>query len=182
VSAVPELPLLERELRGECAALRPYAERDIPEILIAYQDDPELHLRLGERRPPSGAELGREFECAEAERRAGRRLLLTITAPGDDRCLGRVAVHSVDWKRRCAELALWVAPGARRQGRGSEALALAARWLLAHGGLARLELRISPRNEAMVRAAAAAGAVRLGEAEAGLLRYGIAAAAAPEAR
>jgi len=176
---MPELPRLERELRGARVVLRPYAERDIPEILIAYQDDPELHLRLGERRPPSGAELGRQFELAEAERRAGRRLLLTITAPDDDRCLGRLAVHSVDWGRRAAELALWVAPAARRRGRGSEALALAARWLLSVGGLVCLGLRIAGENEAMVRTAMRAGAVRRESAEGDELRYEIAAAGAP---
>ena len=62
-------------------ALRPAAERDIPEILIAYQDDPELHLRLGEERPPSGAELGRLAERAASGPRRRARVTLTILEP-----------------------------------------------------------------------------------------------------
>ena len=56
----PRSPLTDRE------TVRPAAERDIPEVLIAYQDDPELHLRMGEERAPSGAELGRLAERAAA--------------------------------------------------------------------------------------------------------------------
>ena len=75
----------------------PAAERDIPEILIAYQDDPQLHLRLGEDRPPSGAELGRR-DGARRDRARGRHALtLTIVEPGSDDCRGQVYVHDVDW-------------------------------------------------------------------------------------
>ena len=65
------------------------AERDIPEVLIAYQDDRELHLRMGVERPPSGAELGRLAERAEIDRAAGRAVTLTIIGRGSDVCLGR---------------------------------------------------------------------------------------------
>ena len=58
-------------LGGRAVALRDYAERDIPEILIAHQDDPRLYVLAGEDRPPSGAELGRAAE-REAAERAGR--------------------------------------------------------------------------------------------------------------
>src|SRR6516164_7166506 len=51
-------PRLADPLTDGQVVLRDYAERDIPEILIAYQDDPRLHQRLGQNRPPSGAELG----------------------------------------------------------------------------------------------------------------------------
>jgi RimJ/RimL family protein N-acetyltransferase len=109
--------------------LRPSAERDIPEILIAYQDDREMHQALGERRPPSGAALGRRAEAAEEDRRSGRGLTLTILAPASDLCCGEVRVANVDWERGTAELQVWVARQFRRRGLGRHAHALAQRWL-----------------------------------------------------
>lgn len=137
--------------------LRPAAERDIPEILIAYQDDPLLHLSLGRPRPPSGAELGRRCELGEEDRRSGRGLTLTIAEPADDLCLGQVEVHSVDWDSRRAELSVWVAPGARGRGLARQALSLVAPWLLGDGELLRVALLTRPDNAALRAAARAAG-------------------------
>src|SRR5579875_3534693 len=148
---MPSLPIAEPPLSGARVVLRPFAEHDIPEILIAYQDDAELHSHLGERRPPSGAELGRRAEAAEHDRRAGRRLALTVVPAQGRHCVGQLVVHTVDWDHERAELALWVAPGARRRGYGSEALALGSRWLLASTPLRCLQIRIAPDNVAMQR-------------------------------
>ena len=75
-------------------ALRLGAERDIPEILIAHQDDPQLHARLGLERPPSGAELGRRAERA-ADRARGRDAACADDprAGGSDVCRGQIDVH-----------------------------------------------------------------------------------------
>jgi RimJ/RimL family protein N-acetyltransferase len=118
--------------------LRASAERDIPEILIGYQDDREMHRALGEPRPPSGAALGRRAEAAEDARRSGRSLTLTILAPASDRCRGEVRVSNVDWKDRTAELRVWVAPEVRGHGLGGHAQALTRRWL---GERCRLDAR-----------------------------------------
>jgi len=40
-------PALLDPLTDGIISLRPFADRDIPDVLIAYQDAPELHLRLG---------------------------------------------------------------------------------------------------------------------------------------
>ena len=84
---MPAIPELAEPLEDGSVALRLAAERDIPEILLAYQDDPQLHERLGQRRPPSGAELGRVAEEADSERRAGRTVALRgryfRVAPGE---------------------------------------------------------------------------------------------------
>lgn len=156
-----ELPQLRQRLIGESIELRPFAERDIPEILIAYQDDPQLHVRLGEGRPPSGAQLGRAAEQAESDRRAGRRLTLTVVQRGADVCVGQLSVHTVSWQEGCAELALWIAPGMRRRGYGKAALTLGASWLLQTTELTCLRLRVDADNEAMLATAAAAGATAL---------------------
>lgn len=159
---MPSIPPLEQPLRDERVALRLAAERDIPEILIAHQDDPELYARLGLPRPPSGAELGRQLERAETERESGVRVRLTILEPDSDQCRGRLSVHSIDWDRRCAELGIWLAPQVRGRGLASAALRLAARSLFYECGLESLELLTEPGNEPMLRAASAAGFLEQG--------------------
>ena len=147
---------------GEHVGLRLAEERDIPEILIAHQDDPGLHARLGLQRPPSGAELGRQMELAEHEREAGVRVRFTVVEPGSDRCRGRISVHSIDWESGRAELGMWLAPQARGRGLAPDALRLAAGWLFEECGLERVELLTEPDNEPMLRAARAAGFVEQG--------------------
>jgi RimJ/RimL family protein N-acetyltransferase len=154
---MPSFPELTEPLGGATARLRLAAERDIPEILIAHQDDPALHVRLGVRRPPSGAELGRRVEDCPADRVAGTALWLTILAPGSDVCSGQIDVHDVDWDHGRADLGIWIAPGTRGQGMGAEALRVVGHWLLTECGLERVQLMTEPENGAMVRAAGAAG-------------------------
>jgi RimJ/RimL family protein N-acetyltransferase len=154
---MPPLPELCAPLGDGIVNVRAGAERDIPEILIAYQDDPTLHLRMDQLRPPSGAELGRRAERADADRAAGRRLTLTILNSGDDICRGQIYVHSVDWDNARAELGIWVAPDRRRHGLGSRALALVAPWLLRETSLQRIQLLTAIDNEPMIGAAKAAG-------------------------
>jgi RimJ/RimL family protein N-acetyltransferase len=138
-------------------ALRLAAERDIPEVLIAHQDDPELHRRLGLARPPSGAELGRRVEGAPADRATGTALWLTIVEAGEDECIGQLDVHEIDWDQSRAELGIWIAPAHRDHGVAADALRLAGLWLLTDGGLQRLQLVTDPDNVAMVAAARRAG-------------------------
>jgi RimJ/RimL family protein N-acetyltransferase len=142
---------------GERVGLRMAAERDIPEILIAHQDDPELHARLGLERPPSGAELGVQMELAERERERGVRVRFTVVEPGSDDCRGRISVHSIDWESGRAELGMWLAPQSRGRGLAPAALRLVAGWLFDECHLERVELLTEPDNEPMLRAARAAG-------------------------
>jgi RimJ/RimL family protein N-acetyltransferase len=138
-------------------ALRLAAERDIPEVLIAHQDDPELYRRLGLVRPPSGAELGRRVEGGHGDRAMGTGLWLTIVAAGADECIGQLDVHDVDWEHSRAELGIWTAPAQRGRGIAADALRLIGRWLISECGLARVQLVTDPDNTAMVAAARRAG-------------------------
>jgi RimJ/RimL family protein N-acetyltransferase len=148
-------------LTDERAALRLAAERDIPEVLIAHQDDAALAGALGLDRPPSGAELGRRAEESGAERAAGTAVWLTIlgrAADGfSDVCRGQIEVSDVDADHRRAELTVWVAPRDRRRGLATAALRLAGGWVLTAAGLERVALLADPSDPAIRGAASAAG-------------------------
>jgi RimJ/RimL family protein N-acetyltransferase len=166
---MPSIPFLAEPLSNGQVSLRLAAEWDIPEILIAHQDDPSLHVRLGEERPPTGAELGAEAERVPGELEAGTHARLTILQPGSDDCRGRVTAHKFDWRNRSADLGIWVAPQLRGRGIARAALRLAGTWLFDACRLERLQLLTDPDNQAMRRAALGAGFV-----EEGVLRsYGI---------
>ncbi len=150
-------PDLEVPLSDGGVSLRMATERDIPEVLIAYQDDPRLHLLMGTPRPPSGAELGRRAERAQDDRLAGRAISLTILEDEDDTCVGQIDVHHVEWEHARAELGVWVAPAHRGRGVARRALRLAGPWLLVEAGLERVELLTHPENQAMRKSAEAAG-------------------------
>jgi RimJ/RimL family protein N-acetyltransferase len=154
---MPAIPHLEQPLSDGHVLVRDYAERDIPEILIAYQDDPELHRRIGQERPPSGAQLGRWAEQEPGERAAGMHASFTVLEPSSDVCRGQVNLHKVDWEHARAELGIWLVPQVRGGGLGSRALRLVGAWLFGATPLARLQLMTDPDNEAMVRAARSAG-------------------------
>jgi [ribosomal protein S5]-alanine N-acetyltransferase len=170
---MPSFPQLREPLSDGSVTLRPSAERDIPEILIAYQDDPGLHLRLGMEKPPSGADLGRRSERAEDDRTSGRAVTLTILEPASDICRGEVNIHHVEWDHQRAELGIWIALGARGKGLARGALRLAAEWLVNDCGFARVELLTEPDNEAMIRAGLAAGFVREGTLRSYLMEHGV---------
>ena len=159
---MPAIPALTEPLSDGHIQLRAASGRDIPEILIAYEDDPQLHVRLGEDRPPSGAQLGTRAERAAAELAAGSCARLTILEPGSEDCCGQLTLRTIDWDHLRAELQLWVAPQLRRRGLARRALRLPAPWLFNDCGLMRITLLIEPDNEPMLRAARAAGFVEEG--------------------
>lgn len=159
---MPAFPDPDPPLRSATVELRLSEERDIPEVLIAHQDDPALYERLGLERPPSGAELGRRCEGERGERMRGEAIRFTILVPGSDVCQGQIDVHHVEWEDRRAEAGIWVAPGARGRGLARAALRLLARYLFDQAGVARLELLTEPDNAAMIAAAVAAGATEEG--------------------
>jgi len=156
---MPEIPELQGRIGDEVVELRAIAGWDIPEILIAHQDDPMLHRLLGADRPPTGAQLGMEVEGAESARLAGGRVSLTLVEPGANYCRGRIDVHEIDWTERSAEIGIWVAPQFRGRGFARRALIAASGWLFDVVGLRRLTLLTGADNEPMLRAGAAAGFV-----------------------
>src|SRR5256885_8266887 len=56
-SDMARLPNLAEPLDAGHVRVRDAAERDIPEVLIAYQDDSTMHLRLGQERDRKSTRL-----------------------------------------------------------------------------------------------------------------------------
>jgi RimJ/RimL family protein N-acetyltransferase len=154
---MPAFPALDAPLRDDGVALRYSAERDIPEVLLAHDDDPRLYVALGRQRPPTGAELGSRAEREPAARAGGTGATLTIAEPDSDAFLGELNVHHIDWEMRRAEVGIWLAPQARGRGIGRRALRIGGEWLLLTCGFERVEALTDPRNGAMIAAAEAAG-------------------------
>jgi RimJ/RimL family protein N-acetyltransferase len=139
---MPTIPDLPEPLGDELVELREIAEWDIPEVLIAHQDDRDLHRRLGLSRQPTGAQLGSEVECAQEERLAGSAVKLTILERGENDCRGRVEVDGFDWEQGSAAMRVWVAPQVRGRGYEQHAVALASQWLFTGVGLRRLTVSV----------------------------------------
>lgn len=125
-------------LSGALVDLRPISDWDIPEILIAHEDDRSLAARLGLARPPSGAELGAEVEQAAADWAAGT-LKLTLVQPGSEDCCGRLVIDAIDPVAGRARVTVWVAPRLRGRGLAREARVLATDWLGRRCGVGELE-------------------------------------------
>ena len=160
---MPSFPDLPEPISDGSVTLRLGAERDIPEILIAYQDDRHMHERLGLERPPSGAELGRDAERAAIERTAGIHVAMTVLETGVRRVPrdGYITTE-VEWRHDRAELGMWLAPQVRGRGLGWGRYELMSSWLLHNTSLERLQLVTEPDNEPMLSTARAAGYVHEG--------------------
>jgi RimJ/RimL family protein N-acetyltransferase len=139
---MPAIPQPPERLGDDLVELREIAEWDIPEVLIAHQDDPELFRSLGLPKPPTGAQLGSEVDRAQAERLAGNAVKLTIVEPGGNDCRGRVEVDGFDWEQRTARMRVWTAPQARGRGYEQRAADLASAWLRSGVGLRDLQVTV----------------------------------------
>jgi RimJ/RimL family protein N-acetyltransferase len=83
-----------------------------------------------------------------------------VTAPGDDRALGRAALGHLDLARREAELSYWLLPAARGRGLALAAARLLAAWGFEALGLATILLDIDADNVPSQRLATVLGARR----------------------
>jgi RimJ/RimL family protein N-acetyltransferase len=133
-----ELPAPPTRLSSEAVELRLISDWDIPEILIAHQDDRHLAASLGLTRSPSGAQLGREVEDAAADWAAGT-LKLTLLTPGSDDCRGRLTFDQLDFEQGTGQATIWVVPELRGRGLATAAMDLAGDWLSRSCGIQQLQ-------------------------------------------
>jgi RimJ/RimL family protein N-acetyltransferase len=139
MTSIPQPP---ERFGDELVELREIAEWDIPEVLIAHQDDRDLYQRLGLQKPPTGAQLGSEVEHAAAERLAGNSVKLTIVEPGQNYCRGRVEADDFDWEQGSAAVRVWVAPELRGRGYEQRAAELACEWLRTGVGVRDVQVTV----------------------------------------
>jgi RimJ/RimL family protein N-acetyltransferase len=139
---MPTIPQPPERSGDQLVELREIAEWDIPEVLIAHQDDRDLYRRLGLQKPPTGAQLGSEVDHAEAERLAGSSVKLTIVEPGANDCRGRVEVDDFDWEQGSARVRVWAAPQVRGRGYEQRAAELVSEWLRSGVGLRHVEVTV----------------------------------------
>ena len=107
---------------------------------------------------------------------AGRRVDLAVEFQRPGWMVGRAALRDIFWSERSAAAATWVAPEARGNGIGGEALALLSDWAFAGLGLLRVEAdpdRDNVLSQRMLKRAGfvAEGTRRLGDGRR-IVKYG----------
>ena len=156
-----EPPVLESDL----VRVRPLREEDAPLYAAAFRDDPRLGLMAGFETDPDEDALRRRVPGIAEHARLGSWVQLAIASLEDDRFLGDVILHHVDWKAEEAEVGFWLGPAARGAGRATSAARMLVGWALRETGLHRIVIRTLPEN-----APTLALAERLGFAREGLIR------------
>jgi RimJ/RimL family protein N-acetyltransferase len=150
------LPFPEPPLADTDFVLRPFRREDVaPDTKATDHASSARWLNSH-----TTGDAKKDVDMYEAERTAGRMLVLTIAAAEDDRYLGALAFMTRP--DQTGELAYVVAPEARGRGLSTRALQLLGDWAFAQLGMQRLQLRIDPENEASQAVARRAGYRREG--------------------
>ena len=145
-------------LRTPDLVLRAFRVEDAPSIVAACKD-PDISRFTFMKEGLTEDEATEWIERGNESWSAGH-LRFAIVDRVDDRLLGQIGA-AVNEQHRSAEAFYWVAPGARRRGVASSALALIADWVFANG-VERLWLLVHPENDASSRVAKRCGFVREG--------------------
>lgn len=157
---IPDLPTLE----GTTIRIRPWTHGDV-EAVVAAGQDPFIPVITS---VPADADeaAARDF----VDRQIGRPQTdhghaRAIARLDDDRVIGHLYTSLVHLRPGRAEMGYWVLADHRQGGVASEALDLAATWVLANTDVQRITLFIEPWNQGSIGVARRAGFV-----EDGLLR------------
>ena len=153
---VPERRLSDGEVR-----LRPWRDRDIPDLLEACRD-PEIPRWTVVPSPYTEVDA-RAFVAGQNERLSrGEAAPFAVVGADRGEFLGSVEVTLLDRRSGRGELGYWVAPQARRRGVAVRAVGLMSAWSFTELGLDRLELLVEPENAPSQRVAESAGYTREG--------------------
>jgi len=134
--------------------LRPFAERDVPDLVEAARDPQMLRWMLWA--PQENVRRAREFCTKTAHDDPEHKITFAIEPLAEHRCGGSIGLQRADWTFGRAEIGYWLAPWARGRGLVTEAV----RAVTAYGfgkGLHRIELLVSVGNDASCRVAERAG-------------------------
>jgi RimJ/RimL family protein N-acetyltransferase len=139
--------------------LRAFEAPDAVDVHAAWQDEQFIRTApVGY--PYAGADLGTAAEwCTGTEKRRqdGLGAELAVQPRDGGRLLGHVALFSVRWSLRIAEIHYWTAPWARGRGYAGEAARAIAEWALRDVAFERISLQADVHNTASRRVADAAG-------------------------
>jgi ribosomal-protein-serine acetyltransferase len=148
------------QLNNDLIVLRPPQFEDIPAILSAvYESMAELHQWMDWATDRYNETSARNWmEHAQLAWDHSNAFQFVILDAANDQLLGVCGLDGVDEKRHFCNLGYWVRTGRTRQGIGSQAIRLAAKFGFQNAGLARAEIVIAVGNLASQRAAQKAGA------------------------
>jgi RimJ/RimL family protein N-acetyltransferase len=156
--APPEPPLAD-----EVVALRPWRADDAPVVVATLDGDPEIARWLDQVPQPYGLDQAREYLAAcRRGWEEGSGASFAVLDAADGRVLGSLGIRLADLPDGVAEAGYWTAREARSRGVATHALRLAARWILGHEGIERLQLRTDALNVSSQRVAEKAGFTREG--------------------
>lgn len=142
--------------------LRPWTERDVPEIVESCRDE-EIARWLDQVPQPYTVSDGREYVAMTRQGwKDGSLSAFAIVEPATDEVLGSIGVHWIDPGQHVGEIGYWVRREARGRGVATRALRLASGWAIGTCRLERLQLRADERNVVSQRVAERAGFRREG--------------------
>jgi RimJ/RimL family protein N-acetyltransferase len=155
-------------LTTERLLLRPFTERDVPDVLEAGRDRQMRRWMVWA--PNQTPAQAREFCIRVAHENPEQKIGFAVEFEG--RCSGSVSLQRAEWLFGRAEIGYWLAPWARGRGLMTEAVEA----VVSYGfdkGLHRVELLAAVGNEASQRVAERAGFEREGVLrEAGIMGFG----------
>jgi RimJ/RimL family protein N-acetyltransferase len=134
--------------------LRAFSEDDAPALADIWRDPA---IRARNRVPEPSAQAARAWVARSAALAAAREAwewAIVDVASGE--LAGRRALKDIDWRRRRATAACWVAPRFRGRHFAARSLRLAATHAFAHG-MARIQAECDIDNQASLRSVVAAG-------------------------
>jgi RimJ/RimL family protein N-acetyltransferase len=133
--------------------VRPWRPSDATAVVTAYRDP---QIQRWHVRTMDDAEA-RAWVASWADRWAAETAASWAVTDAGGVLLGRTGFRSVDLAGGSAEAAYWTMPAARGRDIAARALIAVSGWMLADGGLHRLELSHSVENPASCRVATKAG-------------------------
>lgn len=162
----------DRDLfRGERVRLAAPREGDA-EVFALWTEDAEYLRALDTdyARPMSVEEMGKRLEQFIQDPGTVEFRMRTLE---DDRLIGFVALHTIEWNNRSANLAIGIGdPEYRGKGYGSDALRAVLRYAFHEMNLERIGLNVNGNNTRAIRAYEKAGFRREGVMRRALLRDG----------
>lgn len=147
-------------LHGERVTVRPWQESDV-DFVLSVASDPLIPLISDVPSEPD-PDRAAAFIVAQRDRVAAGRGWAWAACSADGAVTGYVGALWIAPSAGRASIGYWTRGAERRAGSTTDAVTTVADWLLADGGVVRLEAFIEPQNLGSIRVAERAGFEREG--------------------